>query len=193
MKNLSVRIKLVLATVPSLFILIIFTVFFLSKMNSVYEDAEEIYYHRLYTINSNLINADRDFYQAIQASTKQFNMESSNSPSLTDEIRQQNIDDFEENKQQVLDNMNVACEAAKHDADLWSNTKSEDGKTFEQIAGEFETSYNEWVGTYDPSAGPISEEQFIAHSEKFAEARDHLNALQEITEVWADNENKKIA
>ncbi len=192
MKNLPVRIKLILSTVPSLIILILFTMFFLSKMNSVYEDAENLYYTHLYQIQSNLINADRDFYQAIQASTKQYNMVSSGSAQLTDEIFQQNIDDFNDNKQQVMDNTTTACDIAMLDSELWTGTPNEEGKTFEQVAAEFKTDFDAWQATYDPSVKSVTEEQFIAHSQAFSTARDHLNSMQEITEAWAEKENQKI-
>ena len=192
MKNLSVRVKLLLATVPSLIILIIFTFFFLNKMNSLYNDAEEVYYHRLYTINSNLINADRDFYQALQASTKEYNMENAHSPGLTDELKQQIIDDFNENKQQVFDNTQAAFEAAKADKDLWTGVKSESGQTFEEVAAEFDAAFSAWEGTYDVGNDTLTEDQFIAHSESFSTARDYLNTLQEITEAWAEKENAQI-
>ena len=181
-----------MATLPSLIILVIFTFFFLTKMNSVYEDAEELYYHRLYTINSNLVNADRDFYQALQASTKQYNMESSNSSALTPEVTQQNVDDYNENKQQVIDEMTAACDVAELDADLWTGTKSEDGRTFEEVAAEFKVDYDAWLASYDPAGGRVAESQFIEHSATFSKAREALNVMQEITEAWAEKENKKI-
>ncbi len=192
MKNLSVRAKLILATVPSLIILIIFTVFFLIKMNALYNDAEDVYYNRLYTINSNLINADRDFYQALQASTQEFNMEIAHSPGLTEDFKQQNIDDFNDNKQQVFDKTQAAFEAAKADKDLWTGVKSESGQTFEEVAAEFSEAFSAWEGTYDVGHETLTEDQFIAHSESFGVARDYLNTIQEITEAWAEKENAKI-
>ena len=36
----------------------------------VYAQADDIYFDTLYTINSNLVNADRDFYQAMIAATE---------------------------------------------------------------------------------------------------------------------------
>lgn len=68
--NLSVRVKLLILTVPLSIALIIACVVMGVEMNSVEEEVTGIYYDTLFTVSDNLINADRDFYQARVADYK---------------------------------------------------------------------------------------------------------------------------
>ncbi len=194
MKNLPIRLKLILATVPSLFILIACVVFFSMELNSINDQAEEMYFEKLYTINSTLINADRDFYQSLKGATSYYesSWKTKKGYSGVDPQLEEYVSDYEENAQQVSDNAAKVFEIAKTDKDLWTGTKTEDGKTFEQVAAEFETAYADWKNAYNPSADGTDEYKFTVFTEAFPVARDHLNTLQEITEVWADKENAAI-
>ncbi|MBQ9391429.1 MAG: methyl-accepting chemotaxis protein, partial [Lachnospiraceae bacterium] len=62
MKNASIKTKLMLATLPSLIILIACLVFFAVAVNNTVKQSKKIYYDNLYTVSSNLNSADRDFY-----------------------------------------------------------------------------------------------------------------------------------
>ena len=66
MKDMPIRLKLWLSAGPLMVMLIVSMVYFGSQMNTVAVESEELYYEKLYTINSTLINADRDFYLIVQ-------------------------------------------------------------------------------------------------------------------------------
>lgn len=189
---MSIKVKLWLCALPLMAIIAASVIFFSFLVKNTLSDSEVMLYDHLYKINSNLINADRDFYQALQASTQQYNMVANKSSALTADVSQENIDNFNTNAQQVIDNTNAAIDIAKKDKDLWNGTKSDDGQTFEQVASEFTEAYNYWKGTYDPADKSVSEAQFIEHSQSFSTARGYLNSLQEITEKWAENEKSLL-
>lgn len=89
----------------------------------------------LYKINTSLINADRDFYQAQLAAVEYYEKYSGE-----DEVfLQSKIESFDENKQQTFDNSMAACEIARENPKLFKELKNEDGKSYEEL-------YNEFVG-----------------------------------------------
>ncbi len=187
-KNMPVKAKLWMCALPLMALIVVSVIFFSFLIKDTLAKSEELFFDHLYSINSNLINADRDFYQALKASTSQYNTLSKGASALTEEASKKNIDSFNENAQQVLDNTTKAIEIAKKEADLWTGTKSEDGQTFEQVATEFTAAYTYWLGTYDLSDKSVTAEQFNEHSSSFSTARDYLNSLEDITEKWASAE-----
>ena len=94
MKNASIKVKLLLATLPSLIILIVCLVFFAVAVNSTVKQSKQIYYDNLYTVSSNLNSADRDFYQALDASKSLFNMATFSPGQLSPELRKKYTDDY---------------------------------------------------------------------------------------------------
>ena len=195
MKNWSIRLKLILATVPSLIILIICVTFFSLELNNVNHQADEMYHKKLYTINSTLINADRDFYQSLKGATSFFesSWKEKKGYAPRDSHLDEYVSDYEENAQQVADGAAEVFEIAKTDKSLWTGTKTEDGRTFEQVAAEFDTAFAEWRASYNPSADGTDDIKYTDFTEKFPIARDHLNTLQEITEVWAEKESADLS
>jgi len=185
MKNASIKLKLALATFPSLIILIACLVFFAFAVNGTVTQSKEIYYDSLYKVTSNMSNADRDFYQALDASKSLFNMSTFSPGALTPEMREKYTGDYQSNITEVKERMDEAISIAKKDDTLW-NEKTEDGKTFEESAEHFEKAFAEWEAMYDVSRGTIPESVFIQYNEKFDEARGCINDMTDIAEKWAD-------
>ncbi len=195
MKNLPIRLKLVLATVPSLFILIACVAFFSFELNNINKQAEDTYYTKLYTINTTLINADRDFYQSLKGATSFFesswNAKKGYAP--RDSHLDEYVSEYEENAQQVADRAAEVFAIAQTEKSLWTGTKTEDGQTFEDVAAEFDVAFAEWRESYNPSVDETDDIKYTDFNEKFPIARDKLNTLQEITEVWAEKEIVSLA
>ena len=58
-----------------LVIITIVSVFYMgSQEYRIYAEADDIYFDTLYAINSDLVNADRDFYQAMIAATQCYDL-----------------------------------------------------------------------------------------------------------------------
>ena len=152
--------------------------YFSGQLLAQLEKDEELYFNKLYTINTTLINADRDFYQAMLAATE-LATERDKVDAATVETM---VSDYEENKQQALDNVEAATAIAKSDPDLFTGTKSDDGDTYESLFAEYEDAYKVWLGTYDPAAG-IGD--LTAFNNEFFVARGYLSEMQDVTEKWA--------
>ena len=78
------------------------------------EDDEEVFYTMLYGISTNLINADRDFYQAQLAGT-QYN---AYAEYLDADTKNSFISDVDTNTQEVLDNVEAAVTLAQKNSYL---------------------------------------------------------------------------
>ena len=191
MKNASIKVKLMLATLPSLIILIVCLVFFAVAVNSTVKQSKQIYYDNLYTVSSNLNSADRDFYQALDASKSLFNMATFSPGQLSPELRKKYTDDYTDNVSQVKERMEKAIDTAKTDGSLWDAT-SKDGKAFKEVADAYNKAFSEWEQLYDVSKGTIPEGVFIQYNEKFDEARGYINDMSDIADEWATTREDEL-
>lgn len=64
-KNFSLKVKLLILTVPLILCIIVAVIFAGVQMNSTQEVMTHVYYDMLYNVNSALVNADRDYYQSL--------------------------------------------------------------------------------------------------------------------------------
>ncbi|MCR5654592.1 MAG: methyl-accepting chemotaxis protein [Lachnospiraceae bacterium] len=179
--KLSMRQALSCFIVPMVAVLVIVAMFFAYRMDRQGTEDKELYYDTLYQINTTLINADRDFYQAMLAA-EEIKAGSSGEDTAT------LLGDYEDNKQQTIDGVKKAIEIAKANEDLWVGTKAEDGSTFEAMSGAFERGVATWESTYDVANGTGD---WAAFETEFSLTRGCMNTMQELTETWADAEIAK--
>ena len=185
LNNVSVRAKLLIISVPLAVALIISVVFMGTELSSTESQMTAVYYDTLYQVNSNLLNADRDFYQAMEAAMQYYDFSKGYTEAPADFAQSMlpgNLADFADNRQQVYDRVTAAEEIACKDADLYNNTKTEDGRSYYDVMVAWRDAMNVWESSYDLESNTGDWEAF--HS-RFSEARDGLNDLQEITESWA--------
>ena len=69
-KNASMKVKLFALSLPLIIAVILSVIMASYKIDNTAKEVTGLYYDKLYTINTNLINADRDFYQAMSAAAK---------------------------------------------------------------------------------------------------------------------------
>ena len=192
LKNLSVRVKLLILTVPLVVALVVLLVVMAAQMNKMEKEISNVYYDILNTVNSNLLNADRDFYQAVYAATQYYDLANGYSDAPADQLAtymESQMGDFEENSAQVIDRVTDALNAAKTDDDLYNNYKTADGLNYVQLEEKFVSDYEKWKGLYDLKS---MSGDWNAFMEQFREARSTINDLQEITETWAVDEHAKV-
>ena len=94
---------------PLLICLVVCIAFFAAKLNQTFTQSETLFYDTLYTINSNLTNADRDYYQAYVAALQYYNAQEV----LSEEQLKATLDDYETNKAQTIERVNQAAEITK--------------------------------------------------------------------------------
>ncbi|WP_026519812.1 methyl-accepting chemotaxis protein [Butyrivibrio sp. FCS006] len=155
-----------------------------SKMTSIQEDDEKIYYDMLYTISSTLINADRDLYQAMLAATQKLAYDQY----IDDAAKQGYIDDFNSNAKQALDGVTEAASLARNDDYLFNQLRNDDNDSFSDMSNNFTAQYNKWLASYDISTGSGDVEQFV---NEFNATRDYISDMSDIVEDWANHEKEE--
>ncbi len=162
------------------------------EMNRTENDVSKVYYDILYTVNSTLLNADRDFYQAVYAATQYYDLANgySDAPEeMISEYMNTQMGDYKDNCDQVLERVQAAYDTAKLDSALVSQIPSANGKTYEQTTQQFLADFEKWQGLYDLNANTGSWNEYTV---EFGNVREYLNDLQEITETWAEQKHKEI-
>ncbi|WP_034444142.1 methyl-accepting chemotaxis protein [Butyrivibrio sp. AE2032] len=174
----SMAVVLLSTTIPLIVALIASIVFSSTRMNTIMLQDEHVYYDMLYTISTDLINADRDLYQSMLAGTQY----QAYHDYITPEQQAGYVDDYNSNAKQALDGVNAAAALAQGDSTLWTEMKSGDGKTFADLSKGFVSQYNTWLGTYNFNTGEGDIEQF---SIQFEATRDYISDMSDIVEAWA--------
>lgn len=204
MKNLPLRFKLLLCTIPAFISLIVCIIVFAVMINSTYKQSEQVYFDTLYSINNKLINADRDFYQAMQASTNQFHMKRDlnneqngflpqGQKSGFDQTKnEKSRKDYEDNVKQVRDRVEAAEAIAKEIDSLYTGTADSNGNNYKKVCQNFYSEFDSWYAGFDSQSPDGDDAKFEKYSELFEIARDDLNNLQEITESWASARNTEL-
>ncbi|MBR1641569.1 MAG: hypothetical protein IJ683_04515 [Butyrivibrio sp.] len=163
--------------------LIVSIVFSGTQMRSIEMTDEEVYYDMLYTISTDLINADRDLYQAMLAATRKL--------AYADYVGPEGIaayvEDYMSNAQQALDGVNAAAELARQNDYLYNQLKDDDGDTFGKMAEGFAAQYTKWMSSYDVKNG-IGD--IATFDTEFDATRDYISDMSDIVEAWASQEKE---
>lgn len=184
--HLSFMASQMMLVTPMLICLIVCIAFFSARLNKTYNETEELYYDTLYKINTSLINADRDFYQAQIAATIYHN---NYRGVKNNELKEQKRADYDENRQQVLDRVEEATDIVKTQMKLYSEMTAEDGANYETLYTEFYDAYNVWLEGYDFDS---NNGDWLAYEESFDTARGYLSEMTDIVESWAEEEDAKM-
>ena len=154
-----------------------------TQMRSIEMTDEEVYYDMLYTISTDLINADRDLYQAMLAATRKL--------AYADYVGPEGVaayvEDYKSNAQQALDGVNAAAELAKKNDYLYNQLKDDDGDTFGKLAEGFASQYSKWMSSYDVKNG-IGD--IATFDTEFDATRDYISDMSDIVEAWATQEKE---
>lgn len=183
--HLSFIMSLILQISPLLLCLIISIVFFSVKLNQTFNNSETLFYDTLYTINTELTNADRDYYQAYVAAIQYYNAKDA----LDDEALQQRIVDYNDNKAQTIERVHAAAEIAKGQEELFLEMKGENGESYEALYSDFTREFNEWETVYNVETG---EGDWIKFNEDFEVTRESLSEMTDIVETWAAKEDELL-
>ncbi|MBQ6442471.1 MAG: hypothetical protein IJJ13_07780 [Lachnospiraceae bacterium] len=180
--GISLMALLLVLTVPFAAALVVSIVFFSTRITATSAEDETLYMEKLYSISTELINADRDFYQAMQGAMERHDYADSAEP----EQIQEYLTQYEENRQQVIDRVTDAVAVAQADPVLWTGTVLEaGGATFETLSGEYEEAFHTWETAYDPKNNIGDWKNYLA---TFEDARGYLSEMTDLVEKWAADE-----
>ncbi len=189
--NLSLQAAMIMLVTPAFIALIISLLVLSNKIDNTYSEAENIYYDKLYNISSTLINADRDFYQAMIAVSEYHNnaysFEALSNPEVRDKVKAK-LDDYEENYQQVVERVEKAAGIAKTEETIWTGTTVDGGSTFSAIYEKFNSEISSW--RYDKQ---MESPQWNAFEEQFDSLRDYISEMTDIVESWAETESSEFS
>ncbi|MBF4691865.1 methyl-accepting chemotaxis protein [Fusibacter ferrireducens] len=184
-RNLSITKKLLVMVVPPLIILVVILAISAQQMVFISNTANESIYEETFVSTSKILNADRDFYQAILAQTDilaDFNVNSSNRKSL--------IDDYEENADQAYTRVKDAIDNIRSNEKLFSQFKHEEtNQTIAELETIFFEEYRLWYdGFSDGNLKGTLDENYV----HFDNAREQINIMTEILERYADVESHNL-
>ena len=183
MKNLSVKIKLLILSVPLIACIIVLVVFAGTEIKSTEDEVSGVYYDTLFKTSSLLINADRDLYQADVAAVEVI----LSRDYLTDERYKQLQDDFDENVQQVYDRIKQADDITKEVPSLYNEALAGSGDSFSSLMRKTESALDTWKAMTDLKT--VGGEDFEAIEAQFQEVRGPLGDMGDIVEQWAEEEH----
>ncbi|MBO4267179.1 MAG: hypothetical protein J5910_08345 [Lachnospiraceae bacterium] len=184
--NLSFMIALQMLVTPVVICLIILLVFLGKEMNSTYSEAEKLYFDTLYQVNSKLVNADRDLYQAMNAAQQYLSISSAGDGLPADVAAPMlagRVEDYNDNLSQTLERVNGAANIAMNNQDLYTGTLL-DGKSFKDNYDAFNRDYRIWLDSFNFQTGEGDQSAF---NETFETARDGISNMTDIAEAWAEN------
>ena len=191
MKNLSIKVKLLVLIVPLVVALLCACIFYSTQMKSISKKSEDILYEKLYQISSLLINADRDFYQSMLAAMQYHDIQSGYSsldPEMEAMVSESTLADYYDNAEQTIDRVNQAIAIAS-DVDLLYTglTLEGDNRTYKMLGDEFQEAFDDWQATYDVEKLTGDWDSFCS---KFDSARGGISDMTDIAEIWAVNEKE---
>lgn len=163
-----------LAPIAALIIISFISLFYLREVSSnllddLYNTAHESTYW--------LLNADRDFYQAL---SDQKSMGEAESPEELKKI----VDSFKENVHQVNTRVNMAKEIMAKDKTAFDKYKSEKSNlNVSQLFEAFDKDFNTWLGLCDFNNGIVKDKE--KYNETFDSAREYIDELQGILDLYS--------
>ncbi len=174
--NIKLGVKILIPLVALLIALALVAVSSLSFINSLSENLIETLYNKAHKSNYWLLNADRDFYQAMVGHME---MEMAKTSQETETA----LAVLEENLAQTYDRVKQAQDIMSTDQNLMNNYKSKDmDLTVGQLFDAFYADFDSWkAGAAAGSHGNMAEEEF---DELFDTTREHLNQLEEILDQY---------
>jgi len=193
-KKLSLRAKFLLLVLPLVAVIIGLVIALITMVNSVKSNLEKTLYDELYVASENLINADRDLYQADVADINLRML------SINGDKNAAYIDEYNENYQQTVDKVQAAVDAIRGDEKTYNSLTLDQlaaangttieaseftAMTFKELDEGFNAKLQEWNESFDHEKGfgknPALRELL------FNAARDHLNTMEDFMEQYAIN------
>lgn len=178
LKNLKIRTKLMLMVIIPLIAVIFLSIEGILKITNTYGTLTDMYYEKLYKVNSLILNADRDMYQALVA---QNNLSDTN---ISEPGKNKNIKDLKDNIGQAKDRTSNAINMLLPiKASLQDIKHNESNKNVFELYNEFQSNYQGWLDSFDIDTGEVkNKEQF---NKKFAESREDINQITDVMEKAA--------
>lgn len=177
----KVATKLWCMILPGIIILFMAPFIIQSITSEISKKAKDGYYNDIYTNSTLLLEADRDFHQALIAeknivlSLDAKQQESNNKDQL--------IKDYKENITQLQERIDAAYKNIKKNETLLHEIKhSASGLNFEELILKFNKDFKEWDTSFNIETGEGNPEK---KELLFEETRENINAMTEVLSNYA--------
>lgn len=182
--KITLNALLLLIAIPLILALIASNIFNNFKLFSVKEQTKKIYYDSLYVISSELLAADRDFYQAQLSGTQIIAYRQHASAAVLEGYH----DTFNEKVKSVQEKVNNAAELAQTSNYLWQEVTTESGQNFATLYEQFNEVFVTWQKDYAFNTNPASAQIW---AKDFDTARQMLSDMNYLVEQWSVAKNVK--
>lgn len=180
MKNSKITTKLMMMVVPSIMVMAFLAFLLARRQHQVFEETKVVLFDQVYQAQQYLVNADRDFQQALVALYK---IDKANTTG--NQNKDKFLTEYQENVDQVLERTKNAVEAVKPNKDMYEKKYTAEGldnKDFKTLSEQFFFKYNAWRKMYDPVTG---EGDFTKQLLVFESARQDMDAMENLLELYA--------
>ncbi|MBO4900876.1 MAG: hypothetical protein J5509_11365 [Lachnospiraceae bacterium] len=189
-KTISVRFTVAALGVVMLILVLSSIMYFSTKLSQNAAGDEEVYFENLYQISELLINADRDFYQAMMGATQYYDIKANLDaipPEEAEMVLPMKLDIYNENYDQVVERATQAIQIASQNPSLYTGTTLDGSSvTFKESADKFMSDLSAWHDSYDITNG--DEAGWTTFINTFDNTRESISDMCDIVEKWAINE-----
>lgn len=185
MKGLKVSSKLWITVSLPIITIVVMIYFFYATTEGISTKMAQVLYNEVQVSTSLILNADRDFYQALVAQEQMLYNQT-----LSPEDKKSQIDNYSENLQQVKDRMAKAMEVIKTDSKVYSEMQHADAKkSIESLYNEFLSQIAIYESSYNVQSNVSDNAKRLT---SFDAARECINLISEIIDVYANEETAAI-
>ena len=179
LNNIKLGTKMLLPLMAPVIALIIITVISINSYTTISNLLIENLYNEAHQSSYLLINADRDYYQALVSIME---MQKTNNPK---EIEAQKAA-YDENIQQINERIQKAKDIMSKREGLLKNYKHKSSKmNAQELFDSFDKEYKNWIGLYDINKNVIKDE--AAFNKSFETSREYINEIEEILDDYSND------
>ncbi len=174
--NVKISYKIALLISVPILTLILISAISIFSINKTSQKLINNLYTECSKSNSWLLNADRDFYQAL---TAQSEMEKTTDPNELKKLK----DIYEENSKQAIDRVHEAYKIINSDKQRFENLKHKDSNmTLPQLFEAFDKDYSTWYSLFDSNTNNLKDKK--EYLKTFDSARERINEMEEIFDAY---------
>lgn len=195
-KNVPTSVKMASISLPAVIMLIVVTLIMVGQIQKTNKETSDILYNQLHIPAVDLLNADRDLYQAYVAErelrvlweSEKSNVTNSDvdavsSATISKKSSDVYIGEISENISQVLERVQSAYSHIKENDSLYNYQYGEENQTLKKLYDQFYSHYEEWLNSYDGVSG---EGDYNKHLTAFEFTRNDLNTMSEILNEYSE-------
>jgi len=173
---MNFKIKLLLVFMVPLLSFVAASIYFLNQNVSNTKQLQMVLYETSYLAQSNVLNADRDMYQAMADYQSMQLQNGGNQQAL--------IEDFHENVKQVDERLQGALEILRDQSELITDSN---GRTVIQLLEEMKLNFDGWVTAAEANIASENWNDLVLH-EKFELARADVDFFGDLIEQYASEQ-----